>query len=136
MFLNLSNHPSAAWGPAQRAAAEALAPGPLHDLPFPEVDPSWDTPEVVSFAQTLATQILARNPTAAMVQGEHTLTLALVAALEKEGLPCFAATSRRVSTQTILEDGSTQKVVHFEFVRFRLYAVHSGYPAQSSGASL
>lgn len=78
MFLNLSNHPSAAWGSAQRAAAEALAPGPLQDLPFPEVDPSWDTQEVTAFAQLLASQVLAHNPIAAMVQGEHTLTLALV----------------------------------------------------------
>ncbi len=37
-FLNLSNHPSAAWNADQLAAAQKL--GSVVDLPFPVVTPS------------------------------------------------------------------------------------------------
>ena len=40
IFINHTNHPSARWSAAQRAAAEGY--GEIVDLPFPDIAPDWD----------------------------------------------------------------------------------------------
>jgi CRISPR-associated protein Csx16 len=52
-----------------------------------------------------------------MVQGEFTLAHALVRELQKKGIVCLAATTRR----EVLEDTGGLKTTRFEFVRFREY---------------
>ena len=44
-FINLSNHPSAAWGADQLAAAAQY--GTIVDVPFPNIDPTLSTEEVL-----------------------------------------------------------------------------------------
>lgn len=120
MFLNLSNHRSADWPSTQRAAAEAVG-GAVVDLSFPEVPPEAGSEEVQALGEGLLAAILLQRPQAAMVQGEFTLAFYLVDALELRGIPCYAATTRRVVEITRLEDGASRKLSRFEFVRFRRY---------------
>jgi hypothetical protein len=128
VFLNLSNHPAADWPPAQRAEAQALG-GEIVDEPFPAVPPDADSEHVEVLGQNTLQRILARAPAAAMVQGEFTLTLYLVQALELQGIPCYAATTRRIVENTVVTAGTTEKRSCFEFVRFRRYLIATP-PAQ------
>lgn len=128
VFLNLSNHPSAAWPPPQRAAAEALG-GEIVDEPFPEVPPAATSEQVAALGDALLQSILPRAPQAAMVQGEFTLAFYLVQALELRGVPCYAATTRRIVETAPLSTGAIEKKSRFEFVGFRRYV----RPAASSG---
>ena len=52
-----------------------------------------------------------------MVQGEFTLAHALVRELQKKGIVCLAATTKR----DVLEASGGLKTTRFEFVRFREY---------------
>jgi hypothetical protein len=120
MFLNLSHHPSAQWSPAQREAAEALG-GEVVDQAFPEIPPVASEAEVAALGGQLVAEILGRKPDAAMVQGEFTLAFFLVRELQLRTIPCFAATTKRISRVERQADGSSRTVSVFEFVRFRRY---------------
>ena len=120
MFLNLSNHPSSTWSGKQRAAAEVLA-GDVVDQLFPEVPPEATTEEVAEMAAAIARRITQHAPAAAMVQGEFTLAFSLVRELESRGIPCYAATTRRMTQSVRTDDGPVQRISTFEFVQFRRY---------------
>lgn len=123
MFLNLSNHPGAQWEPAQHAAALALA-SPLRDLPFPAVPADADEAAIEALAAETVQQV-PPGVSHALVQGEFTLTLALVQRLQQRQIVCLAATSvRRVQTAP---DG--RRLSAFAFVRFRRYPVLSRLPS-------
>lgn len=116
IFVNLTNHPSAEWEDAQRRAALALAPT-LVDLTFPTVPPDADEEAI----DALAKETTGRLPAGAshvLLQGEWTLTVALLRALQGRRLTCLAATTDR--DVTVDADGA--KTSHFRFVRFRRYA--------------
>lgn len=120
-FLNLSNHPSSTWTPPQLEAALALGHGPLLDLPFPNVPPDADTAAVLALADHTVTRALTLAPTAAHVGGEHSLTYALVRRLQSAGIPCYVATTERISTEEPQPDGTIKKTAHFRFVAWRRY---------------
>lgn len=69
----------------------------------------------------LAARLMNPRPAAAMVQGEFTLAFHLVRELEAQGVPCYAATTRRVAETAALADGTVEKKARFEFVQFRRY---------------
>ena len=117
---SFANHPSERWCPAQLEAARAIA-GRVEDLAFPEVDPKAGETEVESMADELVRRILERNPAAVALQGEFTLTTAVLRRLRDEGIPCYAACSARTTEETSLP-GGTQKTSTFEFKRWRRYA--------------
>ena len=120
MFVNLSNHASDNWSQAQRDAAQGLG-GPILDFEFPEVPPEDDFAGVERIAEQITATAMEWKPLAVMVQGEFTLTYRLVKIFELRKVPCYAATSRRV-TETFQEaGGATVKKTRFEFVRFRRY---------------
>ena len=126
MFLNVTNHPTDGdlpWSTKQRQAAEAIG-GQVYDFQFPDVPPDASSADVVALADTLAERIVEMNPTAALVQGEFTLTVALVAQLERRGIPCYAATARRIASLTGNRDVSVE-TSEFRFVQFRRYALSS-----------
>jgi hypothetical protein len=117
MLLNLSNHPSAAWPPAQldQATKDYVR---ITDMPFPVILPEWDTAEVQRLADAYAADIaaMAPAPTAVHIMGEMTFTCALVGLLRLQGIPCVASTTKR---DAIERDGI--KTSTFHFVRFRAY---------------
>jgi CRISPR-associated protein Csx16 len=118
VFVNLSNHRSADWSEAQRAAALRLAPE-IRDWRFPEVPPEAGTAEIAALAEAVVAQLTKEFPgvTHAMVQGEFTLAHMLVRRLQERGIVCVAATTQR----EVLEDAGSVKTTRFEFVRFREY---------------
>jgi len=121
-FWNLSNHPSASWTEAQRAAALALAPGAeVIDVTFPAVDPHLDTGALKAAAAEVvkgwgAPSEGERRVAAAMVAGEPLMCVELVEALEARGVRCYSATTLRV-----VEEVDGEKRSRFEFVRFRAW---------------
>lgn len=113
MLLNLSNHPSASWSPAQIAAAG----GKVIDLPFPAVDPAGDETYIAQLATEYYNKILEmQDVTTVHLMGEMNFTFALVTLLKARGIKCVASTTKR---ETVEEGGV--KVSKFNFVRFRVY---------------
>jgi hypothetical protein len=120
MLVNLSNHPSGDWHPAQISAALQVA-GEIQDMEFPEVPAEWDIGQVQQLAKQTVNRVIQLMPSAAMVQGEGTMMYWLVQYLERGGVPCYAATSRRSAFISHDSTGSTIKQSRFEFVRFRRF---------------
>jgi len=58
----------------------------------------------------------------AVVQGEHTLSFAIVKLLQEQGKTCLVATTKRESQEITNPDGSVRKMNVFKHVRFREYA--------------
>ena len=124
-LLNLTHHPATEWAPRQRDAAQALAPpgdvAHIVDQPFPRVDPAATTEQVDRLADDIATDLAARYAPAATVvhlQGEMTLTVALVARLQGLGFRVVASTTERVATV----HGDGNRTLSFAFHGFRDYA--------------
>ena len=120
IFINHTNHPSARWSAAQRAAAEEY--GGIVDLPFPDIAPEWDEAAVARLADEQAAQILAQAPAAVLCQGEFTYSYRLIQRLIGAGIPVLAACSRRESHETTDTAGHTTRTSIFAFARFRRYA--------------
>lgn len=113
LFINLSNHPSPKWSFDQ---ITAVGNATIIDIEFPNIDPNWYTSDVYEKANTMATTIYNRikklgltelNVTV-LVQGEMTLTFALVTVLKSWGFDVVSATSERI-------------VDDFHFIKFRRY---------------
>jgi hypothetical protein len=116
MLLNLSNHPSSAWSPAQLDAAIA-AYGSVEDLAFPNIPAAAGEAELRDLVAQYKEKVLQSKATHIHLMGEMTFTCALVQILQKEGVSCLASTSER----TVLEEADGKKTVVFKFVRFRGY---------------
>ena len=113
MLLNLSNHPSASWSPAQLADAG----GKVTDLSFPQIDPDGDEAYIEQLANEYYNKIKAiQGVTTVHLMGEMNFTFALVTKLKAEGIKCVASTTKR---ETVEENGV--KISKFNFVRFRSY---------------
>lgn len=117
MFYNISNHPVSAWSIKQRQAALDLA-SPIIDIPFPAVDASASKDEIQKMAAAIVRWIPEHS--VAMVQGEMTLTYALVNKLKSKNVRTLAACSVRDTVEEPSGD-STVKNSKFTFVRFRDY---------------
>lgn len=132
MFVNLTNHPVAQWSPEQRDAALALGAASLHDLPggMPLVPPTASGAEVRTMAGDIVRRVLAMAPVDAdgcradvlvAVQGEPTLTYAIVRHCEHEDIRAFAATTDRKAVEVVNADGTVTKTSVFAFVQWRSY---------------
>lgn len=109
MLLNLSNHPSASWSPAQLAAAG----GKVIDLAFPQVAPDGDETYIEALAQEYYDKIVQmKNINTVHLMGEMNFTYALVTKLKANGIKCVASTTKR---ETVEENGV--KTSKFNFVR-------------------
>lgn len=115
-FVNFTNHPSALWSDSQRSAACAY--GNLVDYPFPEVDPFCDANDIEVLAQKCVNEIMQRNPSTVLCQGEYSLAYAVTFLLHKKRIPVVAACSSRM-VEEINEDGVTKRKSIFQFVQFR-----------------
>ena len=118
LFINLSNHPSSTWQPAQLEAARQY--GEIIDIDFPAVDARCKPERVDQLANQYAQDIINRGaPTCitAHVMGEMTLTFRIVELLKAQGIRCVASTTERIVTD--LTDN--RKETQFTFVQFREY---------------
>ncbi len=117
-FINLSNHPSAAWGADQLAAAAQY--GTIVDVPFPNIDPTLSTEEVGNLAAEYCEKILAYGTPAVMCQGEFCFSYAIVGMLKAHGCKVMAGCSER-NVEEVMENGQLVKKAIFHFVQFREY---------------
>ena len=120
MFANLTNHLKNQWPEEQRIAVECIAQ-PIVDYPVPGVDPSATAEAVGELARTTAATVIMAGPTAALVEGEFTLSYALVRLLMKAGVPCYAATSNREAIERPLDGGGIGRSSVYRFVSLRRY---------------
>jgi hypothetical protein len=121
-FVNLTNHPSSEWAVVQTNAALRLGGGVV-DVPFPRVSPEADQKDLEQLAEKLLGDVLSLGAAAVGVQGEHTLSLLLVARLQAAGIDCYAATTPRVAE--VVEGTKTSQ---FTFTRWRKYPSLRGAP--------
>lgn len=119
MFINFTNHRSDLWSREQRKAAEMY--GEMIDIPFPSVDPTFDSDKIGELADEYAVMICGYKPGAVLVQGEMTLSYAVISKLLGLGINVLCATTERVVSTHIGQNGETVKVSEFRFVRFRSY---------------
>ena len=120
MLINLSNHPSSHWGEPQYIAAAQF--GKIMDMPFPEIEPEWDSLKVEALAAVYLDKILAyANDINAVpvvhLMGEYVFCFKLVALLKMHNIKVLVSTSRR---QSVMNDDGT-KTIRFNFVQFREY---------------
>lgn len=122
MFINISNHPSTRWSAEQRGNAEAIG-GEIRDFALPNIPPQATSKEVSHMAKAIAADAIGSVPVGetatAMVAGPFGFCRQAVAELEAHGITCVEACSERSTSEQVLPDGSTRKVVTFQFVQFR-----------------
>ena len=68
MLINFTNHPSALWSAAQKAAAQVY--GKVIALAFPAIDPATNEAVLDSLATVYADHIQHLSPVAVLWQGE------------------------------------------------------------------
>ena len=121
VFINFSNHPSDKWSDAQRYDAENH--GEIIDVPFPEVpaDPHLNLDQLARESVDRIFEAAGDKIPVVLVQGEMTLVYSVVSSLKKKGITCLAAISDRKVEEKTEPDGTTKKVVTFEFKGFRSY---------------
>lgn len=119
MFVNLSNHPSSGWSKEQHEAASQY--GEIKDIPFPVIDPGWDSEKVAALASLFYAQVVGALQTtpknsAVHIAGEPVFCFYLICSLLREDYIVLASTTERI----VKEDGD-RKVSKFIFVQFRQY---------------
>ena len=127
MLINFTNHPSEKWTDDQKNSATRLYGG-VRDLPFPAVPANAGTPEIIAMAEGAIDKILAikeenidTETFAVMVQGEFTLTYAVVRRLLDRKIKAVSAVSERNVIEQV-ENGEVRKTIVFRFGGFREYA--------------
>ena len=118
MLLNLTNHPGSRWSSRQmNAALDAWES--VVDYPFPDVFPEAEEKDIIRQARAIADDAESLHPDAVLCQGEMSMVFVLVQLFQEKGIPVYAATSRRISEESVNADGSVEKESVFQFVRFR-----------------
>jgi hypothetical protein len=114
----LVNHSADRWSSTQREAALGYAPE-ICDFPFLPVAPETEAVDIADLAERTVEDVVAAYPgvTHPMVQGEFTLALALVLRLQRRGVVCLSATTKR----EVLDENGDTKTSRFDFVRLREY---------------
>lgn len=118
LFINLSNHPVAEWGEAQKTAAKQF--GEAIDMPFPAIDATSDINAIIALANEhlLKVQQLASPLNATVhLMGEQTFCYSLLKRLQRAGYKCVASTTKR----SVITNGNNERIVSFCFDRFREY---------------
>ncbi len=123
MFVNFSNHPVQNWSEKQKESAAEY--GDIVDLPFPAVPAAANESEIEMLAENSVRNIMEiigmDQQSAVMVQGEFTLTYAVVNKLLSRGIKTVSACADRMVSETEDDEGNMIKHVGFHFERFREY---------------
>jgi hypothetical protein len=129
ILVNCSNHPNSQWSEEQKAGWDKIV-----DVPFPQVNPHWDTNDK-DFLKILDELRIAihnafENARPAGVDADEYLMLqgefSVCYSLFKERLTTFRGvkfvipTTERVTHEEVLPDGTVKKIQNFKFVRWRL----------------
>lgn len=125
VLINHSNHPSIKWDDRQKEDWDKII-----DIPFPTVSPCADTDEVYNLAKGNFGKILWEWEIAKRegyepyiyVAGEYTYCYIMYDLLRLYLSPLKLAipTTARMVIERTKEDGTTEKVSVFEFVRWRV----------------
>lgn len=119
-FANVSNHSSEKWSEKQLLAAEKICGSEnVKDYQFPNIPPDASAEEVSSMAKDYAESVIEDGCNAALVAGPFGFALGVARRLADKGIAVYDACSERNTSETVLPDGSTRKVVKFDFVQFR-----------------
>lgn len=118
-FFNISNHPSSRWGETQKSATGAA----IVDVAFPQVPPEMGEAEVAAMAVATVNAIIPapQDGDVAMVSGEFVATCEIVRAMQRRGVRCVVATTRRETVETVSSDGKAIKTAVFTFVKWRAF---------------
>lgn len=120
MLVNFTNHPVSRWSGTQLAAAGSW--GEIVDMRFPNVPAPADENDISTLADTCCAKIYELAPEAVLVQGEMSLTFAVVTRLLEKGITVLCAASEHVC-ETTAAAGSTVRKSTFKFIRFRGYLI-------------
>lgn len=119
MFINISNHSLKMWKGKQLEEAKRF--GELHEIPFPYIEPDWDSEKLSSLAieYVKKVQVLLPVPdaqSAIHLVGEPVFVFKLTRMLLEDGYFVVASTTHRRVEMT-----GDEKIVYFDFIRFRSY---------------
>lgn len=121
IFINLSNHPSDSWDENQRDAAKKY--GECVDLPFPEIDPTWNEEKIEELANAYCDKVLHMADTYDQItvhlMGELTFCFSLLKKLQHRGIRCVASCAKR----NVEEEDTGVKRSVFSFENFREYSI-------------
>ena len=132
MFFNISNHPchveKSTWTDEQIQTAISMTDDErIVDWSFPAVTPDMNDEQLQVVANKVAKHISemaclnGNHGHAAMVAGHYAMTIYLVAALQRYGIPCYIGDSVRVAEEQVQPDGTIAIVHRFQFAGFRKY---------------
>lgn len=119
IFINLTNHNSAAWPMAQKEAATAI--GALIDMAFPSIDPYADSKEIDLMVDEYFNRVMAYKNPKVLLMGEFIFTFRLVTRLKAAGIHVYATCSERKAIEYTDPEGKVQKRSVFDFVTFKEY---------------
>lgn len=86
---------------------------------FPNIPATATKEDVDQMAAEYAACVIEDGCNAALVAGPFGFALGVARRLADAGIAVFDATSERNTSEVVLPDGSTKKVVTFSFVQFR-----------------
>lgn len=116
-LINISNHPHTRWGKDQLESASIYSC--VVDYPFPNVDPHCLEKDISLFADKIVEDVVSQYGTDIVVHlmGEFTLSYALIKRFRTKNIECLASCTER----NVTENDKGEKVVVFNFVKFRKY---------------
>ncbi|MBQ9253958.1 MAG: CRISPR-associated protein [Bacteroidales bacterium] len=115
-LINLSNHPCNLWTQEQREAGESF--GEIIDYPFPNVSPDSNEEEISLMAEKIVENIINKYSSVVIhLMGEFTLCYSLIKRFQQRNITCIASCTER----NVKENANGEKIVKFEFKRFRKY---------------
>jgi len=90
-------------------------------IPFPQIDPKSTSKEMDDLVAKYEAEIVAKNPSEVLLQGEMIFTRRLTEKLKQHNINVVAARSERVSIETKRPDGTTTKTATFQHRGFLSY---------------
>lgn len=116
-LINLTNHPYNLWDDLQKQYAEQY--GKVIDYPFPNVRADGSEKEISALADNVYKDVINKfgSNITIHLMGEFTLCYALLRRFQKNNILCIASCTER----NTIENPNGEKIVRFEFKRFRRY---------------
>lgn len=116
-LINLTNHPYSLWDDLQKKDAEQYEK--VIDYPFPNVKAQTDEKHISALADNVYKDVINKfgSNITIHLMGEFTLCYALLKRFQRSNIHCIASCTER----NVTENADGEKIVRFEFKRFRHY---------------